>query len=208
MSEKKRKAVSVELIDEYPEDDKGRPGPQRAVYRILDELVAEHHQHLDEMSVVILWKFGWKADEDGRMKVAEAKRTNDTDRELRHDGRDVVVYLNHGVFNNGRFTEHQMRFWLDHALTGIAPKYDSEGEHVVNEKGDTIFRTRKPDVQVFSEVVARHGILIDELVTLRNVFDNPTNRERDDSLIAWAEAQAGEHSEPEEIEEPAEPAAI
>jgi hypothetical protein len=182
MSEKKRKAVGVELIPEFNEKEQ-----RRGVYKVLDKIVGDHHPHLSEVSISLMWKFGWKADEDGRQKVAEAKRSNDTDRALRNCGRDVVVYLNHEVFNNGRFTENAIRFWIDHALTGIAPKYDKDGEELVNENGDPVFRTRKPDVVVFSEVVGRHDILLEELVTLRGVFDE--GRERHDSLLDWAAAQ-------------------
>lgn len=174
MSEKTRKSISVEVLD----------GKSRWA-EIAINLITKYHGHLVNVDIALCWRFGWKPDEDGRQKISEAKRGNDTDRALRRLGASVVVYLNYEVFNSGAFDEREARYHIDHALTMIGEKLDSEGSQVTNETGWPIFRTRKPDVLAFSEVLRRHGPIDGGIRTAREIL--LANSDRDQTLIAWME---------------------
>lgn len=174
MSEKKRKPVSVEVL-----------GKDSAWREIAKEIIREHHHHLVGVDIALCWKFGWKADEDGRQKISEGKRANDTDRALRQVGGDVVIYLSHEIFNSGAFDEREGRYWIDHALAMVGEKLDSEGEPARNQFDSPIFRNRKPDITAFSEVLKRHGVIDQGIRTAREII--LANSDRDQTLIAWME---------------------
>lgn len=147
--EKARKQVAVQLV---PEKHAGQiTGP----YRIMRELIEAHHPQLAEAKIAIAWRFRWRSDADGRIKLGQCKKGSDLDRELH--GHDFVILLNHELWNTSRFTEAQMRALLDHELCHAEVTKDSNGEPKVDDRGRKCYRIRKHDVEEFREIVARHG---------------------------------------------------
>ena len=98
-AEKARKKVTVKLLErEYA-------GKATEAYQILDRLIAKHHSQLGSAKIAIAWRFGWKADTDGRLKLGQAKKGSDLDRELHQY--DFVILLNHEAWNQGGLSEKQ-----------------------------------------------------------------------------------------------------
>lgn len=178
----KAKSVTVEYLKRAK---KGDTDPE--VYRIMDELIEQHHDHLKTAKIAICWKWGWRADSDGRVRYAQAKKASEVDRALRRDGNDFVLLLNHEIFNSGAFKAEQARYWIDHALECCKESLDQSGEARVDEKGGTVWRVRKPTLEVFPEVYARHGCCTQGMAHLRGiVFDREA---ADRPLIAMLEQQ-------------------
>lgn len=178
----RRKKVTVSLIPEK----RGKEVP--APYRIMRELIEQHHKHLAEAKIAIAWRFGKKADADGRMWLGAAKKGSDLDRAL-HEY-DFVILLNHEVWNSSQFKEAQMYALMDHELCHCAVANDTDGNPKKDEQGRTVYRTRKHDLEEFQEVYARHGAWAKDI----QAFLEARHEER--PLIKLAEA-AGEEAEAE-----------
>src|SRR3990167_2134573 len=120
--EKSRKKVNVKVLERL------HAGKITGPYRIMEKMIEDHHSHLSQAKIAIAWRFGWKADADGRVKLGQCKKGSDLDREL--NDKDFVILLNHEAWNRADFTEAQMNALMDHELcfpagTTIAgPKVD------------------------------------------------------------------------------------
>lgn len=108
VKERARKKVTVKLIERL------HAGKVTGPYRIMEDLIDKHHKHLKEAKIAIAWRYGWKATVDGHTKLGQAKKGSDLDRELHNH--DFVILLNFERWNNGNFSEAQMRALVDHEL--------------------------------------------------------------------------------------------
>lgn len=128
------------------------------LYEMLDDLVEKHHEELDhgKARIALAWALNWKPDADGVQKLGRCKKASDLDRELAEW--DFVILLNQAWFEDAAVTEPQRLALLDHELCHADVRLDKNGERVVDERGRTVFRMRKHDIEEFSEVVRRHGI--------------------------------------------------
>ena len=145
----KKKDVTVKLLE------RKHGGLVTTANRLMDELVEAHHDHLLDAKIAIAWRFAWKPDVDGRLKLCSVKKGGDLDRELH--GFDFVILLNHEAWNQSGFNEPQMRALIDHALCKCQVSKDAAGEPRIDENNRTVYRLRQPDVQEFSEIIRRHG---------------------------------------------------
>lgn len=153
--EKARKKVNVRLA---PREHAGRV---LAVYEIVESLVEKHHTHLADAAIAIAWRFGWKANADGRVTLGQVKKGSDLDRELH--GFDFVILLNHEAVNGGTLKQPQLKALIDHELCHCQVSRDQNGGVKTDENGRTVYRIRKHDIEEFQEIVARHGLWKDEL---------------------------------------------
>ena len=144
------KAVAYELLS--PSSEMGRP-----IYEQLYALIDEHHDALSKANVriAIAWSLQWKPDADGRTKLGECKKASDLDRELAPY--DFVILLNREFWLNGKVTKGMRAAVLDHEICHAAVAYDDNGEPKTDERGRTVFRVRKHDIEEFNDVIARHG---------------------------------------------------
>lgn len=165
---KARKKVTVKLLA------RTNAGQVVGAYRIMEKLIEDHHSHLRGAKIAIAWRFGWKADADGRIKLGQAKKGSDLDRELHHN--DFVILLNHERWNMANFSEEQMAALLDHELCHCQVSCDANGEPKTDEIGRTVYRLRKHDVEEFRDVVARHGLWKDDLVAFADSAAKKTHR--------------------------------
>lgn len=147
---KRPKAVAYVLIPE--KSDIGRP-----MYEQLFAIVDEYHQELSASNVriALAWSLAWKPDVDGRLTLGKCKKASDLDRELAPY--DFVILLNRDFWQNPRFTDLQRKALLDHELLHAAIAYDENGEGKVDERGRTVYRIRKHDLEEFSEIASRYG---------------------------------------------------
>lgn len=150
---KAKKAVNIQLLSR--QDHAG-------LYEMLNDLVGEQHHHLIDARIALAWRFGWKEDKDGRLKLGQAKKLSDLDREFRTGAGeeiDLVILLNYEVWNRGDFTCEQQLALIDHELCHFQfSKDDETGEPKMDVRGRLIYRLRGHDVEEFTEIVARHGI--------------------------------------------------
>lgn len=132
--------------------DIGKP-----MYELLYGIVDEHHEELSRTNVriVLAWATSWKADVDGRLMLGKCKKASDLDRELAPF--DFVILLNRDFWQNPRVTDVQRRALIDHELMHAAVAYDEDGDIKVDERGRTVYRVRKHDLEEFRDIAARYG---------------------------------------------------
>jgi len=164
----KRKKVTVELLE------RKHAGKVTEAYRIMEELVEKHHSQIKDAKLAIAWRFGWGADPDGHLRLADCKKGSDLDRSMH--GYDFVFLVNHEAWNQGRLDEQQKRLLIDHQLCHAAVCMDSNGEPKQDEKGRQVFRKRKHDVEEFTEVMSRYGTDINRLAKLAEAGINDSKR--------------------------------
>jgi hypothetical protein len=145
---KKTKRVSYELI------------PRESVigqtmYRLLDQLVAEHHDEVSTARIALAWCTSWKPDVDGRVVLGKCKKASDLDRELA--AYDFIILLSRAFWLDDRIQDAQRIALLDHELCHAAVKLDDNGHPMEDEKGRTVYRMRKHSIEEFTEIVQRHG---------------------------------------------------
>jgi hypothetical protein len=147
---KRPKAVPYVLIPDTSEI--GKP-----MYELLWSILDEHHEELGrtEPRIVLAWATAWKPDVDGRLVLGKCKKVSDLDRELAPF--DFVILLNRDFWLNPRVTTLQRRALLDHELCHCAITFDENGDPKVDERGRTVYRTRKHTIEEFTEVVNRYG---------------------------------------------------
>ncbi len=126
------------------------------VYSLMGELVREHHEHLRDARIVAAWNLTWQPDADGRVKLVACVRANDLARELAPW--DFVILIRRSTWKDERFTDEHRRALMDHALCYAERATDKAGVEATDERGRAVWRTRKPDIIEFSEVIERHGI--------------------------------------------------
>jgi Putative phage metallopeptidase len=132
--------------------------PGKKMYPMLEELVGKHHEELSNAKarISLAWALNWKADVDGRKKLGACKKASDLDRELA--AWDFVILVSQAFFEDADITDEQRMALLDHELMHATVRLDKNGEPVVDERGRTVFRLRKHDLEEFADVVRRHGM--------------------------------------------------
>jgi len=145
---KRPKRVSYELIER--ESIIGV-----AMYRLLDELVRQHHEDLRDARVGLAWCTSWKPDVDGRVTLGKCVKASDLHRELAPF--DFVILLSSRFWQDTFTTDLQRRALLDHELTHGALAHGKDGEALYDDRGRRVYRMRKHDLEEFSAIAARYG---------------------------------------------------
>ncbi len=147
------------------------------MYQLLEELVFTHHQHLRNARIALAWHLGWKPDADGRVKLGMCKKASDLDRELA--AYDFVILLRHLFWTDPQVTDPQRRALLDHELCHADVRLNKYGEPLTDERGRTVYRTRRHDIEEFSEVVERNGLWKRDLEDFAAAIQRSPQRELD-----------------------------
>lgn len=151
----KRKSVNVEVIPEWLP---GKAEPvQTEPYRVLGELLATVHRRIPEAGarVALVWRKGWNPDKDGRLKLGQARKASDLERELQGlTAYDFVVALNHKVWPE--LDDNQQRHLVDHELTHCE-FVRKDGLVQKDERDRPVCRIRGHDVEEFTSCVDRYG---------------------------------------------------
>ena len=170
---KRRKKVQCEVI---------RRKDREFLYAAMDDLVGDHHDHLKAASIALAWRYGWAADRhgEGMVQISKLVLASDLDREFRtkSSGFDAVLLLNHELFSDGEVSVPQLMFALDSALESMQPQLDEEGEQKLDEKGRRLWRTKKPDIQIHSQVYQRHGCVWEYLAEFRRIIEKRADADR------------------------------
>ena len=173
----KRKKVTVKLLQ------RKHAGKVTEPYRVMEQLVTEHHSHLKDVKIAIAWRFGWNANADGLMTMGRAKKCTDLDKQLAEY--DFVILLNHEAWNKGGLNEKQRLALVDHELCHCEVVTDSNGDPKYDEEGRRVCRIRKHDIEEFQDVVARHGLYSHDLAE----FAKKSIKDSDRPLLTAAESQ-------------------
>lgn len=142
------KRVNYKLID--PKSAAGEK-----LYGILEELRGKFHKDLAKARIALAWATGWKADVDGRLTLGRMKKTTDLDKEVA--SYDYILLLNRTFVEDANVADDQRIALIDHELCHAAMKYDKNGEPELDERGRQMWRTRRHDLEEFSEIAERHG---------------------------------------------------
>ena len=164
----KRKKVTVELLKRQ------HAGKPTEAYRLMDELIAEHHSHLADAKIALAWRFGWNQDADGRLQLGTAKKGTDLDRAMHQY--DFVILLNWEAWNKGGLNQEKKVRLIDHELSHCQVTSDTNGEPKTDEKGRIVYRIRKHDVEEFKEIFKRYGSHNHELEELAQAGINDSDR--------------------------------
>lgn len=130
-------------------------------YAILHDMINRYHPHLEDAKICLAWRMGWKHDKDNRLILGQCRKASDLDRELKEW--DFVILLNSHVWHLSDFTIEKKRALIDHELMHAQVHVDDDGEVKKDNKGRTVYRIRKHDLEEFRDVVARHGFYKSDL---------------------------------------------
>lgn len=177
----RQKVVKVQYVPR-PEKKKGKPDPGDP-YGYMDDLIFDTHDDLGKAKIAIVWMLDVKADRDGRLKLGNASKATDLDKEITGGVFDLVIKLNAAAWK--AFDAKQKRAVMDHYLCRFAVATDKNDEPIKDERDRQCYRMRQPDIVEFTGVVKRHGLYLNELSTfVRTATEAP--------LFA---GQAGDESE-------------
>jgi len=139
------------------------------MYALLEQLVSQHHEELERTNarIALAWCTSWKSDVDGPKTIGKCKRASDLDRELAEF--DFIILLDKDFWIVA--TEKQRAALVDHELCHAAVKYDADGEPIRDERGRQVFRTRRHDLEEFSDIAARHGCYKRDLEQFAKALD-------------------------------------
>jgi hypothetical protein len=149
----KRKRVTVRLIREKHQGKTTEP------YCLLAEIRQAYHGDLEGAKIGMAWRFGWRADIDGHLRLGQLKKRGDLDREL--DDYDFIILLNQEAWE--ALNEKQKRALVDHELCHARIALDTDGQPKHDDRDRLVCRIRKHDVEEFREIVDRHGLWTSEL---------------------------------------------
>lgn len=147
-----RKKITVKLIN------REHAGEVVEVYRIMERLKADRND-LFEAKIACAWRYGKKADADGRLWLGQCKKGSDLDRSLH--GYDFVILLNYEAWQS--LDVKQREALMFHELTHAAVSKDANGEAKTDEEGRVVYRIRKHDLEEFREVANRYGCWKDDI---------------------------------------------
>lgn len=149
----KRKPVHVRPIE------RKHAGKIQEPYRIMEELIPEHHDALKEATILLCWRKGWKPDVDKVLTLARIKKASDLDKALGSrfgDNYDFVMQLNEDNWSG--LCDRDKRMVIDHELCHAAPDLDRDGNQKRDTKERLCWRCRKHPIQEFPEIVDRYGV--------------------------------------------------
>lgn len=133
-----------------------------SLYDLMHGLVSKHHPHIKDARIVLVWRYGWREDVDGGLKLGTATKASDLNAQL--GDYDFAISLNHDVLNSADWQEAQTVALLDHELCHCTYAVDEDGVKRTDETGRTVWRLRKHDIEEFREVIERNGLYKADLV--------------------------------------------
>lgn len=187
---KKRKPVHVRLIE------RKNAGRIVEVYRVVEDLIADHHsgevegqpRNLDKAKILLAWRDGWRPDVDQVLTLARLRKATETDKYVFGADADFIIEVNSEAWPG--LSEGRQRMVLDHELYHAAPDLDRNGEQKLDVKERLCWRVRKHAYQEHREMVDRYGVqecLQLAEAGLRSLLDA-------DRPLLQADGQAGEEA--------------
>lgn len=142
----KPKKINFELIP---------PESKHESYRLMEQLRAKYHNHLNPARIAIAWRKSLKPNVDGQLVLGKCIKASDLQREAAPF--DFIILLNREIWNDIDFNQKKKLALLDHELCHAEIVLDKMLEPKYDERGRNIWRIRKHDIEEFKAVVERHG---------------------------------------------------
>lgn len=149
----KRKPVNVRPIE------RKHAGKVVEPYRIMEDLIRTHHEQLEQATILLCWRRGWKPDVDKVLTLARMKKASDLDKALGSrfgDSYDFVMQLNEDAWAG--LSDEQKLMVVDHELCHAAPDLDRDGNQKLDARERLCWRCRKHPIQEFPEIIERYGV--------------------------------------------------
>lgn len=163
---KKRKKVTVQLIKRVHAGEVVEP------YRLMEEIRAKEHGHLEGVKIALAWRLGWRPDANNILCLGKCRKRGDLDREL--DDFDFVILLNKEAWQG--LNEKERRALVDHELCHAQVVMDADGNPKHDDRDRLVCRIRKHDTEEFKAVVERHGLWTNELAAIAQAAINDSRR--------------------------------
>jgi hypothetical protein len=167
-SKAKSKSVPYRFIS--PTSDVGR-----FLYDRLTNILLAHHEDVVDARFALAWRLAWKPDVDGHVILGQCRKVSDLDREI-VDAYDFIIILNKEWWDDPLVTDQQRNALLDHECCHAAVKRDEAGDVAIDERGRTVYRIRKHDVEDFAEIADRHGCYKRDLEAFAAALDRARQR--------------------------------
>lgn len=147
----KLKKVAYRFI--RPESSMGE-----VMYALLRQLVGAHHEDLAQAKIALAWHTAWKPDCDGHVTLGKCRKVSDLEREVNElQPYDFVIILRKDFWDDPCVTDLQRRALLDHELCHASITLDDQGEPLQDERGRTVYRIRRHDLEEFAAIAERYG---------------------------------------------------
>ena len=144
---KKPKKINFELIP---------PAEGHESYKLMADLRKKFHSHLSGATIGIAWRISLKPNVDGQLILGKCVKQSDLTREVAPY--DFIILLNREVWQDPEFVREKKMALLDHELCHAEVSTDTDtGEIKVDDRGRTVWRIRKHDIEEFQAVIERHG---------------------------------------------------
>lgn len=142
----KPKPVNWELIDNDSE-----------IYAMITNLVSQYHSGnlgLEDLNVLVMWRYNIKPDQDGYLLLADISKSSDKVRELRPH--DVIIGINKMSWR--LLNDQQKRCILDSQLERVVPCVDKENNHKEDDRSRPLYRLKRLEVLDDQIMIRRHNI--------------------------------------------------
>lgn len=131
------------------------------VYDMLETVVEAHHDDLMDTEFLVLFKHGgWKS--RGKTVFGKVQVLNDAFRRTMR--KDVIIYLNADMW--ALLSKPQKNYVIDHQLYTLDLKYDRHDNVLEAPDGRPLLSTVPPDIEAYTDVVKRHGIVMEDVKRL------------------------------------------
>jgi hypothetical protein len=170
-----------------PDSDLGRP-----MYALLGDLVDTHHTDLRGARIALAWNLSWRADVDGRLTLGKCHKVSDLHRELAASGYDFVILLLERFWTDVLVNDRQRSALLDHELCHADVKRDKQGDPITDERGRTVYRLRRHDLEEFAAIADRYGCWKKDLEHFAEALERGRLR-ADDHWVGYRSLQADLH---------------
>ena len=139
----------------------------QTVYKLLGDIIKEHHKELGRTNFLILFKHGgWES--KGRRILGRAKVVGEDMRST--FGKDAIIYINRDAWHY--LSDAQKRYLLDHELYHLDIVKDKNYDTVELQDGRPKLTTVPHDLEDFVAIVQRHGIIMEDMKRLVRALDN------------------------------------
>lgn len=163
----KPKTIQYRFVEE------GEGTNRHQLYRLMDELIAQHHPDLVEFKIGIFYRKGFKPDKDGKLILGQARKASEIERQI-HNYHAMIV-LNEEWWNDPGTNSAQKRAIMDHELCHLKADKDANEDVKRDEQGGPCLRMAKHDLEEFEEIVSRHGLYTQNLQRMAAAMYNARN---------------------------------
>jgi len=149
----KPKPVNWELIKV------NRDSPHECLYEFVVQIINQYHDRLNNLIVVLMWRYNVRPDPDGYMLLADITKSSDKMRELFEH--DVVIGINKQAWQ--LLSDKQKRLLIDTQLERVVVCLDKDGKPKEDDRSRLIYRLKRMEVIDERIMLDRHNTTMDKV---------------------------------------------